>query len=268
MTKIIINGLMGRMGQEIAKAALADRDILIVGAIEWAGSRDVGKSLRELIGPGAHDVRLVSSLAEADEPFRKVVIDFSTAEATMDMLTTLVRNECPAVVGTTGLDAHCRKQLAKAARKIPVVYQSNMSLGMNILFQYTKRAAQLLGEEYDIEIVEAHHNQKVDSPSGSAVTLAEEAALGRGKKLDKLAVFGRGRGKKQRGKGEIGISAIRGGSIVGEHEVMFCGPGETLRLGHTAVSRSAFAQGAIAAAKWVSRKKPGLYSMADVLGIK
>ena len=186
----------------------------------------------------------------------------------MDSLTTLVRNECPAVIGTTGLDAHCHKQLGKAAKKIPIVYQANMSPGMNILFQYTKRVAQLLGEEYDIEIVEAHHNQKLDSPSGSAVTLAEEAALGRGKKADRAILYGRNREKKKRAKGQIGVSTIRGGNIVGEHEVMFCGPGEVLRLGHSAVSRSAFAQGAIAAAKWVGRRKPGLYSMADVLGLK
>jgi 4-hydroxy-tetrahydrodipicolinate reductase len=267
VTKIIINGLMGRMGLEIANAALADRDILLVGGIEWQGHPDLGKELRELVGPGTHHVRLVGSLAEADA-LRKVVIDFSTAEATMDMLTSIVRNECPAVIGTTGLDDHCQKQLAKAAKKIPIVYQSNMSLGMNLLFQFTRRAAELLGEDYDIEIVEAHHNAKLDSPSGSAVTLAESAAAGRGKKVEKAAVYGRGKGKKLRKRGDIGISAIRGGSIIGEHDVMLCGPGETLRLGHTALSRSSFAQGAIAAAKWVARKKPGLYSMADVLGIK
>ena len=119
MTKIIIHGLMGRMGQEIARAALADRDMLVTGAVEWPGHADIGKSLRELVGPGAHDLRLVSSLAEVDL-FRKVVIDFSTAEATMDMLTTLVRNESPAVIGTTGLDAHCHRRLGKAAKKIPI----------------------------------------------------------------------------------------------------------------------------------------------------
>ncbi len=267
MTKIVIHGLCGRMGLEIAKLALADRDILVTGAVEWPGHGDVGKSLRELVGPGAHDLRLVASFKEVDI-FRKVVIDFTTAEATMDMLTTLVRNEAPAVIGTTGLDVHCHKQLGKAAKKIPIVYQSNMSLGMNVLFQFTRRAAQVLGEEYDIEIVEAHHSGKADSPSGSAITLADEAATGHGKKLDRVAVFGRGKEKQKRAKGQIGISAIRGGSIVGEHDVMFCGSGETLRLGHTALSRSSFARGALTAAKWVARRKPGLYSMAVVLGIK
>ena len=267
MTKVIIHGLCGRMGLEIAKMALADRDILVTGAVEWPGHPDIGKSLCELVGPGAHDLRLVASLGEVDV-FRKVVIDFTTAESTMDMLTTLVRNESPAVIGTTGLDAHCHKQLGKAAKKIPIVYQSNMSLGMNVLFQFTRRAAQVLKEDYDIEIVEAHHSGKVDSPSGSAITLAQEAATGRGKKAEKTVAYGRGKAKKQRAKGQIGVSAIRGGAIVGEHDVLFCGAGETLRLGHTALSRSSFAQGAIAAAKWVARKSPGLYSMADVLGLK
>jgi 4-hydroxy-tetrahydrodipicolinate reductase len=171
------------------------------------------------------------------------------------------------VIGTTGFSAADERKIAAAARRIAIVKSGNMSLGVNLLAALTKRVAAALGPEFDIEILEMHHNRKVDAPSGTALMLGAAAAAGRKVDLAKRAVRNRDGHTGARRAGDIGFAALRGGSVVGDHSVIFAGPYERLELGHRAESRMIFARGALAAARWAKRRKPGLYSMADVLGL-
>lgn len=243
-TKIVILGALGRMGQQILHLAKEDKDCDVVGEVD-------------------RDVDLKPSLEKAN-----VVIDFTMPAATMHHLPEIVAAKKALVLGTTGFSEDEKSKLATAAKVIPMVFAPNMSLGVNLLFSLTQIVAQVLGDEFEVEIVEAHHNKKIDAPSGTAHRLAELVAAAKQKPLSQLAKHGRAGITDARRRSEIGIHAVRGGDIVGEHTVMFIGAGERIELIHRATSRDTFAKGALRAAKWVANADPGQYDMLDVLGLK
>ncbi len=256
--KLIIVGAAGRMGKRIAALAAESKQFDIIGAIEDRNCPEIGKDL------GQTDIKISSEFpANAN-----IVIDFSLPAAFDGTLNYCLSNNCALVCGTTGLSAEQLKKIDDAAKKIPVIQATNMSVGMNLLFETVVQIAQKLGDEYDIEIVEAHHRMKKDAPSGSAMTLAERIAAATNKKFPDCLDIGRKGKEALRKKGTIGIQAIRLGDTVGEHSVMFGTIGETVTVSHSAHNRDTFAAGAIRAALWLIGKKPAKYSMADVLGLK
>jgi 4-hydroxy-tetrahydrodipicolinate reductase len=261
--KLVVVGAAGRMGKRIIALAVESGQFEIVGAVEKQGHPDVGKDAGILAGAGAIDVKLADTFAAGGE----VAIDFSLAEAADKTIDYCVENKMALVSGTTGLSGQQREKFMAASEKIAVIYGTNMSVGMNVLFNLVGKVATMLGEEYDIEIIEQHHRFKKDAPSGSALTLAENICKTTGRDIDKPLTHGRS-GEAPRQKGTIGMHAVRAGDIVGVHSVMFGTSGETVTLNHTANSRDTFVRGALRAAQWLAGKGPGLYSMSDVLGIK
>jgi 4-hydroxy-tetrahydrodipicolinate reductase len=255
VTRIAIIGAAGRMGRELCRAALETRDVELVGGTEKPGAPELGADLGELCGAGKAGV-----VATEDPPEEaEVLVEFTTPEATVEHLS----YRRPAVIGTTGLSEEQRAKVEEASRNIPLVLAPNMSVGVNLLREVVRELSTKLAD-YDIEVVEAHHRNKKDAPSGTALLLARAAAEGRGQNLDKVAVYGR-EGTSPRKEGEIGIHALRGGAVVGEHRLIFYGLGEEVEVIHRALSRRTFAAGALRAAKFVSTAKPGLYGMKDVL---
>lgn len=257
-SKLIIVGAAGRMGKRIAAIATESGQFDIIGAVEGKSCPDIGKNLEQT------NIRISSEFP----PKADVVIDFSLPAAFENTLNYCLTNKCALVLGTTGLSAEQNKKIDDAAKKIPVIQATNMSVGMNLLFEIVGQVAQKLGEEYDIEIIEAHHRFKKDAPSGSAMTLAERIAAATNKKVPDCLDMGRNGKEALRKKGTIGMQAIRLGDTVGEHSVMFGTLGETVTISHSAHSRDTFAAGAVRAAAWLVNKKTGRYSMADVLGLK
>src|SRR5258708_863202 len=243
MTRTIIAGAKGRMGQSLVSCAKNFRDIEIVAQV------DKGDDLPAVI-------------AQCD-----VLIDFSAHTATADIAGLCARHKKAIVIGTTGHSKNEHAEILKFKTKIPIVWTSNFSTGVNTLFWLTRKAADILGTDFDLEIVEMHHRMKKDAPSGTAKTLAEILASARKQSLDKIARHGR-MGIGERAPGEIGIHSLRGGDVVGDHTVVFANNGERLELTHKASSRDTFANGALRAALWVAKQKPGLYDMQDVLGLK
>jgi len=256
--KLIIVGAAGRMGRRISVLAVESKKFDIIGAIEDKNCPLIGKDLEQI------GVKISSEFpAKAD-----LVIDFSLPAAFDGTVNYCLGNNCALVMGTTGLAAEQIKKIDEAAKKIPVIQATNMSVGMNLLFELVGQVAKKLGDEYDTEIVEAHHRFKKDAPSGSAMTLAEKIAAATNKKFPDCLETSRKGKEALRKKGTIGIQAIRLGDTVGEHSVMFGTLGETVTISHSAHSRDTFATGAIRAAQWLVDKKPSRYSMADVLGLK
>ncbi len=264
-TRLVVVGAAGRMGRRIVALALESGDFDIVGAVDVAGHPDIGKDAGVLAGVGqiGVDVAEVFPQAQAD-----ALIDFSLPEAAGRTVDHCLKNGLPLISGTTGLTPKQRDVMQKASAKIPLIYGTNMSVGMNVLFALVGKAAEMLGEQYDIEIIEQHHRFKKDAPSGSALTLAENICKATGRDPDKSLVYGRSRENAERKEGTIGIHAVRAGDITGVHSVMYGTQGETVTLGHTANNRDTFVRGALRAAKWLAAKEPGLYTMADVLGIE
>jgi 4-hydroxy-tetrahydrodipicolinate reductase len=261
--KLIVVGAAGRMGKRIISLAADDSELKIAGAVEMQGHPDIGKDAGTVAGIEPVGVKIGGEFAAGAD----VVIDFSlpaVANATVEYCTA---NKTALVLGTTGLSSEQRKKIESAGDKIAVIYGTNMSVGMNVLFSLVGRTASMLGEDYDIEIVEQHHRFKKDAPSGSALTLAENICKETGKDFDRSIVVGRAGKDATRQKGTIGIHAVRAGDIVGKHDVIFSTLGETVTLAHSAHSRDAFASGAIRAAKWLIGRKPGIYRMSDVLGL-
>ncbi len=244
MTNIIITGANGRMGKALAACAPHHAGLQIVGLI------DKGDSLEAVI-------------AKAD-----VVIDFSSHSATPAIAALCAERSKAMVIGTTGHSAEDRSALTRHAARIPMVLSSNFSTGVNTLFWLTRKAAEILGPEFDLEVVEMHHRLKRDAPSGTARTLAEILAAARKEQLERVARYGRSGIVGERTASEIGLHSVRGGDVVGDHTVIFAGAGERVELTHKASSRETFANGALRAAVWVSAQKPGLYDMQDVLGLK
>ncbi|MFH1371406.1 MAG: 4-hydroxy-tetrahydrodipicolinate reductase [Planctomycetota bacterium] len=259
-----MTGAAGRMGRRIIAIALEQGDLDVVGAVEKKGHPDLGKDAGIVAGAQQLNVKIAESFPSG----ANVVVDFSLPEAVDMTIDYCVGNNAALVLGTTGLSDGQRKKIEGASSKIPIVCATNMSVGMNTLFNLVGKVASMLGDEYDIEIVEQHHRFKKDAPSGSALTLAENIAKATGKKFPDCLSFGRHGKDALRDKSQIGIHAVRAGDITGIHSVIFSTAGETMTLNHTAHSRDTFARGALRAAKWLIDKKPGLYKMADVLGIR
>ncbi|HIJ53650.1 MAG TPA: 4-hydroxy-tetrahydrodipicolinate reductase [Planctomycetes bacterium] len=261
--KLIVSGAAGRMGKRIISLATETGEFDIIAAIERQGRPDIGKDAGLVAAAGPIKVKLDSVCpAGAD-----VVIDFSQPEAADKTIDYCMENSAALVLGTTGLSDEQRKKIETASEKVPVIYATNMSVGMNVLFSLVGKVASMLGDEYDIEIIEQHHHFKKDAPSGSALTLAENICSATGREFPGSLVHGRSGKEALRQKGTIGVHAIRAGDITGEHSVIFCTLGEKLTLNHTAHSRDTFARGALRAAKWLIGKEPKLYSMSDILGI-
>lgn len=267
MIKIAVAGAGGRMGRAILKIAAQDKDCSITGGIEQASSPLIGEDLGLIIGAGPLKVKLSSNISEALST-ADVLIDFTHFSATDSHLKAVLQKKIGYVLGTTGLSEALLGSLKNAAKSIPVVQSPNMSIGVNLLFKLSEMTARALDEDYDIEIVEAHHRMKKDSPSGTALKLLEVMANARKRDLKKDVVYGREGETGARPHGEIGVHAVRGGDVVGDHTVSFLAEGERIELVHRASSRDAFAQGAVRAAKFVARQKPGLYNMAQVLGLE
>ncbi len=262
-SKLIVVGAAGRMGRRLISLAAGADEFDIIGAVEKDGHSEMGKDAGLLAGAGPIEVKLSSSYPGGGD----VVIDFSLPQAAEATVGYCAENAAALVIGTTGLSAGQRQKIEKAGEKIALIYGTNMSVGMNVLFNLVGKTATMLGDEYDIEIVEQHHRFKKDAPSGSALTLAENICRATGAKYPDCLDLGRSGREAARQKGSIGIHAVRAGDIVGRHEVIFSTSGETVVLAHSAHSRDGFARGALRAAAWLIGKKPGLYSMADVLGI-
>ncbi|UXU75759.1 MULTISPECIES: 4-hydroxy-tetrahydrodipicolinate reductase [unclassified Paracoccus (in: a-proteobacteria)] len=263
---IVITGASGRMGQMLVRTVLESDQARLVGAVERAGNPWVGRDLGEAMGGAALGITVTDDAVEAIAR-AQAVIDFTAPEATVAFAELTAQARAVHVIGTTGLEPPHLQALRAAARHAPIIRAGNMSLGVNLLVGLTRRVAAALGEDWDIEVVEAHHNRKVDAPSGTALMLGEAAAQGRGQPLEALRTPAREGITGARSRGSIGFSAIRGGDIVGEHDVLFAGAGERLILRHVATDRAIFARGALRAALWGQDKGPGEYDMADVLGL-
>ncbi len=243
-TKLIITGAKGRMGQMLVSCAARHADLEVVGQI--GRGDDIG-----------------SVIARGD-----VVIDFSSHDATPEIATVCAEKKKAMVIGTTGHSEAGAAQIKKLGTQVPIVLASNFSTGVNALFWLTRKAAEILGPEFDLEIIEMHHRLKQDAPSGTAKSLAEILAKARSQRADKVLRHGRSGITGQRKPEEIGVHSLRGGDVVGDHTVVFAGIGERVELTHKASTRETFANGALRAAKWVAGRAPGLYDMQDVLGLK
>ncbi|MDR1920218.1 MAG: 4-hydroxy-tetrahydrodipicolinate reductase [Candidatus Adiutrix sp.] len=257
-------GAMGRMGQSVVRAALRRPGFSVVGVVERPGHPLLGQNIGPLAGAAELDLTLTSSLAEAAVE-ADLYIDFTTPEASLAYLREAAELKIGAVIGATGFDEAQKEKLRAAGRAMPVLWAPNMSIGVNVMYKIAGAMAAMLGPDYDIEIVEAHHNQKKDAPSGTALKLQETLAATRGLKPEETLVTGRAGQCGVRGRDEIAVLAIRGGDIIGDHTVYFAGPGERLELTHRAGARDTFAQGALRAAAWLAGRAPGLYSLDDVM---
>lgn len=263
---IVVTGVSGRMGQMLARVVLASDKVRLVGGTVRPGNPWAGRDLGEAMGGAA------IGLAVSDDPVQTIaraqaVIDFTTPETSVAMAELTAQARAVHVIGTTGFAPADLARLTAAARHAPIIRAGNMSLGVNLLMGLTRKVAAALGEDWDIEVVEAHHNRKVDAPSGTALMLGQAAAEGRGHPLEDLRTPAREGITGARERGTIGFSAIRGGDVVGEHDVIFAGAGERVVLRHLATDRAIFARGALQAAIWGQDKGPGEYDMADVLGL-
>lgn len=266
MLKVAVLGAAGRMGNAILACLTGAGDMRVVGALTEPGDPLLGTDAGDAARLGSLGVALSDDASEALSG-ADVAIDFTLPAALETNLAACQAAGTPLVVGTTGLDDGQLRALERAAQGIPLVYARNMSVGVNVFMDLVARAAAVLGDAYDVEIVEAHHRFKVDAPSGTALALGDLIAGAAGRRLDEVAVRSRDGRTGPRTAGEIGFSVIRGGNIVGEHSVMFAGPEERLEFTHRAQDRKTFARGALIAARWAAEQPPGLYSMADVLGL-
>ncbi len=263
---LVVTGAAGRMGRMLVAAVQATPGVRLAAALEREGSAALGQDAGVLAGIGPVGVPLT------DDPLRAFVaadgvLDFTSPTATVAFAGLAAQARIVHVIGTTGLGPDHLREVEAASWHAPVVRSGNMSLGVNLLAAMAERVARALGEEYDVEIVEMHHRSKVDAPSGTALMLGEAVASGRAVDLETHAVRGRDGHTGARPDGAIGFATLRGGSVVGEHRVIFAGPGERIELAHLAEDRGIFARGAVRAALWGRARKPGLYSMADVLGL-
>ena len=264
--RLIVAGAGGRMGRTLIQAITAADGAVVAGAVDAPGSAVIGRDAGELAGLGANGVKVTADiaplLAAADG-----LVDFTIPAASVIYAELAARAGKVHVLGTTGFSGENDKLIAEAAKRAVIVKSGNMSLGVNLLAALVKRVAQALDEDFDIEIVEMHHNRKIDAPSGTALMFGRAAAQGRGIALDEHSVRSRDGHTGVRGRGDIGFATLRGGTVVGEHSVIFAGPAERIELVHKAEDRMIFARGALHAAQWARGKPPGLYSMADVLGL-
>jgi 4-hydroxy-tetrahydrodipicolinate reductase len=265
--RLIVAGAGGRMGRTLVKAIADSKGVALAGALEDARAPLIGQDAGALAGLGDNDVKLTAD-ASALLDKADAIVDFTVPAATVAFAELVAKAGKVHIIGTTGLSAADEAKIKDAAKTAVIVKSGNMSLGVNLLAALTKRVAKTLDDAFDVEILEMHHNQKVDAPSGTALLLGRAAAEGRGIDLDSHAVKARVGHTGARKAGDIGFATLRGGSVVGEHSVIFAGPAERLELVHKAEDRMIFARGALHAAQWARGQKPGLYSMMDVLGLK
>lgn len=263
---LVVTGASGRMGQTLIRLAGASDKLRLAACVERAGHPWIGQDVGEAMGGAALGVKVTDDPLEA---FAKAqaVVDFTAPSATVDFAALAAQARAVHVIGTTGLEPEHLAKIEAASRHAVIVRAGNMSLGVNLLVRLTEKVARALDADWDVEIVEAHHRMKVDAPSGTALMLGAAAAAGRGVSLEDTKVSGRDGITGARDRGTIGFSAIRGGDIVGEHDVIFAGEGERITLRHVATDRAIFARGALRAALWGQGQKPGQYDMMDVLGI-
>jgi 4-hydroxy-tetrahydrodipicolinate reductase len=264
--ELVVAGAAGRMGSRIVACLQETADLRLVAALEAPGHPAVGRDAGQAAGLGVLGVAIQSDAGSAIGRGR-VLVEFSTPEASLQHLRLVAEAGARAVIGTTGFTAAQRDEIAAIARRAAVVLSPNMSVGVNLAFKLLQTMAATLGDEYDVEITEIHHRYKKDAPSGTAVRMAEVVAEALGRDLGAVAVYGRQGLPGERTKQEIGILSLRSGDVVGEHTVAFGTLGERLELTHRAHSRDTFARGALRAARFVAARPPGLYSMQDVLGI-
>lgn len=262
-TQLVVVGAGGRMGKRIIALSTESGDFELAGAVEVTGHPDLGKDA----GKTALIDNLGVDISDTFPDATDVVIDFSLPRATEKTLAFCEKQKVPLVLGTTGLDPSLTRRVQSTAQVIPLVYATNMSVGMNVLFALVGKVAAMLGPDYDIEIVEQHHRFKKDAPSGTAKTLAENICKETDRPFPASLVPGRSGADAERVSGSIGMHAVRAGDITGVHSVIYSTLGETVTLHHTAHTRDNFVRGALCAAHWVVDQKPGLYSMKDVLGI-
>ncbi len=267
MTRIAISGAGGRMGRALIQAVAAQEGATLAAAIERPDSTLVGADAGELAGIGACGVKVVGSLEAVINDF-DVLIDFTVPAATIANLALCQQHGKRIVIGTTGLDDAQKAQLQAAATDAGVVYSGNYSVGVNVTLRLLELAAQAFGDSVDIEIIEAHHRHKVDAPSGTALMMGEAVAGALDRDLKQVAVYERHGHTGPRARESIGFQTIRGGDIVGDHNVMFIGEGERIEIRHVATSRMNFANGAVRAACWVQQQASGLYDMRDVLNLR
>ena len=267
MTKIAVAGAAGRMGSRITALSREYEGLRLAGAFEKKGHKDIGKDVGTVVGIGETGVMLVDSLESIIDNV-DLIISFTAVEATKEHLRLASSKGKAMVIGTTSFTKDDLKEVSELTRIIPCVMASNMSMGVNLLLRVLQDIARVLGDDYDVEIIEAHHRMKKDAPSGTALKMAEVVAEAINRNLDEVAVYVRKGAIGERTKKEIGIQTIRAGDIVGEHMVIFGGLGERIEITHKASSRDTFARGALKAALWLSGKPAGLYDMQDVLGLK
>lgn len=266
MVKLAVAGAMGRMGSRIA-ALSGEYGVAVTGAFERKGHKDAGRDIGALLGLGQTGVRLEDDIEKA-LPGADMLVEFTLPGPTLEHLRYCALAGKPMVIGTTGFNKDEISEIKNLASRVPCVMASNMSLGVNLLIKVLRDVAEKMGDDYDVEIIEAHHRHKKDAPSGTALRMAEAVAEGLGRNLDEVAIYCRKGLIGERTQKEIGIQSIRAGDIVGEHTVIFGGLGERIEITHKATSRDTFARGAIKAALWLAGRKPGLYDMRDVLGLK
>jgi 4-hydroxy-tetrahydrodipicolinate reductase len=265
--RLIVAGAGGRMGRTLIHAIAATDGATLAGAVEASGSAVIGRDAGELAGLGKNGVTVTAEveplLARAEG-----LLDFTVPAATMAFAELTTRHGFVHIIGTTGLSGENEKLIEQAAKRAVIVKSGNMSMGVNLLAALVKRVAKTLDEDFDVEILEMHHNKKVDAPSGTALMLGRAAAEGRGIDLDQRSVRGRDGHTGARCAGDIGFASLRGGSVVGDHTAIFAGPAERIELTHRAEDRMIFVRGAVRAALWARGRPPGLYSMTDVLGLR
>lgn len=263
--RLAVAGASGRMGRMLIEATLASPDCRLGGALDLPGSAMLGQDAGAFAGKTtgvAVTADLRAGLADAD-----VLIDFTRPEGTLAHLAACRELGVRMVIGTTGLSPQHKAEVAAQARHLAIVLAPNMSVGVNVMLRVVEQTARLLGEGYDLEVVEMHHKHKVDAPSGTALALGEALARGRGTNLAEQGVYARHGHTGERRPGSIGFAALRGGDIIGDHTVLYCGTGERLEITHRSSSRANYAEGSLRAARFLVGKAPGLYGMADVLGL-
>lgn len=265
MTNIAITGAAGRMGRTLIEACKLTEGLILTAAIERKGSQLIGHDAGIAAGIGALDVSIVDDLAATNFD---VLIDFTRPEVTLKNLEYCVASNKKIIIGTTGFDDAGKDAIASAAQSIAVVFAPNMSVGVNLCLKLIDIAARTLGDEVDIEVIEAHHRHKVDAPSGTALRMGEVVANALGRDLKQCAVYGREGHTGERPRGAIGFETIRAGDIVGDHTVLFAGVGERVEITHKASSRMTFAQGAMRAALWLADHDKGQFDMQDVLALR
>jgi 4-hydroxy-tetrahydrodipicolinate reductase len=267
MIKIAVAGAAGRMGSRITALSKEYKGLQLAGAFERKGHKDIGKDIGTITGIGETGITLTDNLESIIKNV-DVVISFTTVEASLEHLRIASSGKKAMVIGTTGFTKDDLKKVSALTKKIPCVMASNMSMGVNLLLKVLQDIASVLGDGYDVEIIEAHHRMKKDAPSGTALKMAQVIADALKRTFDEVAVYARKGIIGERTPKEIGIQAIRAGDIVGEHTVIFGGLGERIEVTHKVSSRDTFARGALRATMWVHKKPAGLYDMQDVLGLK